>query len=330
MISTRTLKLLSIVLGITMLAACGDSKISAVKDSRLQGAEFTFGENLDKIKECKSTDWSSELVNNFTIVTHTCKVKVDEALIESAKKAQLEAVKVHARLKEGSAGIYVRGAQTVHAGALHTQELQLAQLAMRVADADRQVSAVANSKYSRFVSLSGTALRGGEAPPDPAAWEAKRAENLAQVNAAREKVLAEVDAQKQKLQLDVDEAFKAVGAALGWQDKLKEAVEQTSSEVAKEVEAYYAKDHSIEVRTSFRYREGANAELVRSALFIDDQEGREGIAVYLWDPKRMREYLTYFAKKGFLRGANELFDSRFPIEREGPNGFKYKEQASAK
>ena len=68
------------------------------------------------------------------------------------------------------------------------------------------------------------------------------------------------------------------------------------------------------MKTSFRYREGGNAELLSSTFMVDDVESQGTIPVYLMDPKRMAEYLIYMTKYGLGMKAPDLFDERFPIE----------------
>ncbi|MNK92664.1 hypothetical protein D3C87_1127950 [compost metagenome] len=89
MISLNAVKWIGLGFLVAALAACGDSKISAVKDTRLRGDEFTVGETLDKIKECKSSDWTSEVVNNATMVTHICAIKLDDSIFTASKEKAL-------------------------------------------------------------------------------------------------------------------------------------------------------------------------------------------------------------------------------------------------
>lgn len=326
MIPLNAIKLIGLSVSLTMLAACGDSKISAVKDTRLRGDEFTVGETLSKIKECKSTDWTSEVVNNATVITHTCMVKLDDEMLNSAKQGELAALKTRADLADLSVTTALSQARNIHADALRSSQERATQAARRVAEVDQRIQYIATEPRSQFISISGAPLRRGEAPPDEAAWEVRRAENLAAVNAEKEKLLAEIEAEKQKHQTAIDAAQKQIDDASTWNEKYAQEIQRTYAAVAKEVEAYYDKSHALKVKTAFRYREGGNAEPISASLFIDDVEGGSAIPVYLMDPQRMREYLTYLTKNGMGMGAPRLFDERFPIEHIGGSdgGFRYK------
>jgi len=117
MTSLDSIKLIVFSFALTVLAGCGDSKISAVKDTRLRGDEFTVGETLSKVKECKSTDWTSEIVNNATVVTHTCTVKLDDELLNLAKQGELAALKTRADLADLSVTQALSQARNAHASA---------------------------------------------------------------------------------------------------------------------------------------------------------------------------------------------------------------------
>lgn len=331
MTSLDTIKLIGFSLVLTMLAGCGDSKISAVKDTRLRGDEFTVGETLSKVKECKSTDWTSEIVNNATIVTHTCTVKLDDALLNLAKQGELIALKTRADLADLSVTQALSQARNIHTSAVGYSQERATLAARRVAEVDQRIQYITTEPRSQFISINGTPLRRGEAPPDAAAWEARRAENLAVANGEKEKLLAEIEAEKQKTQTAIDAALKQIDDASTWNEKYAQEIQRTYQVMIKEVDAYYEKSHTLEVKTIFRYREGGNAEPVSAALFIDELEGRSAIPVYLMDPNRMREYLIYLTKSGMGMEANRLFDERFPIEHvSGPDGgFRYKPAKSA-
>lgn len=331
MIPLNAIKWIGLSLPLAMLAACGDSKISAVKDTRLRGEEFTVGETLSKIKECKSIDWSSEIVNNATVVTHTCTVKLDDELLNSSKQGELAALKTRAALANLSVTSALSQARGIHADALRSSQERATQAARRVAEIDQRIQYITTEQRSQFISINGTPLRRGEAPPDEAAWEALRAQKLATMNAEKEKLLAEIDAEKQKNQTVIDAAAKQIEDATTWNAKYAQEIQRTYEAMVKEVDAYYDKSHTLKVKTAFRYREGANAEPIGASLFIDDLEGRSAIPVYLMDPKRMREYLSYLTKNGMGMDAPRLFDERFPIEHlSGPEGgFRYKNSKPA-
>lgn len=326
MIPLHAIKWIGLSLSLAMLAACGDSKISAVKDTRLRGDEFTIGESLSNIKECKSTDWASEIVNNATVVTHTCTVKLDDELLKLSRQGELAALKTRADLADLSVTSALSQARNIHAAAVRYGQERATQAARRVAEVDKRIEYIAIEPRSQFISISGAPLRRGEAPPEAAAWEARRAENLAAANAEKEKLLAEIEAEKQKNQTGIDAALKQIDDASTWGGKYAQEIQRTYEAVAKEVEAYYDKSHTLKVKTAFRYREGGNAEPISASLFIDDLAGRSAMPVYLMDPKRMREYLTYLTKSGMGMDAPRLFDERFPIEHIGgpDGGFRYK------
>ena len=331
MTSLDTIKWIGFSLALTVLAGCGDNKISAVKDTRLHGDEFTVGETLSKVKECKSTDWTSEIVNNATIVTHTCTVKLDDALLNQAKQGELAALKTRADLADLSVVTALSQARNAHASAVRSSQDRATQAAQRVAVVDQRIQYIATEPRSQFISINGAALKRGEAPPDAAAWEARRAENLAVANGEKEELLAEIEAERQKTQAAIDAALKQIDDASTWNDKYAQEIQKTYQAMVKEVDAYYDKSHALKVKTVFRYREGGNAEPASASLFIDDLAGRSAIPVYLMDPKRMREYLTYLTKSGMGMDAPQLFDERFPIEHiSGPEGgFRYKPSKSA-
>ena len=331
MTSLDTIKLIGFSLALTVLAGCGDSKISAVKDTRLRGDEFSVGETLSKVKECESTDWTSEIVNNATVVTHTCTVKLDDELLNASKQGELAALKTRSELADLSVTTALSQVRSAHAEAVRFSQERATQWARRVAEIDKRIEYIATEPRSQFISINGTALRRGEAPPDAAAWEARRAENLAVANGEKEKLLAEIEAEKQKTQAAIDTALKQIDDASTWNEKYAQEIQLTYQAVAKEVDAYYNKSHTLKVKTAFRYREGGNAEPVSASLFIDDLAGRSATPVYLMDPKRMREYLTYLTKNGMGMDAPQLFDERFPIEHiSGPEGgFRYKPSRSA-
>lgn len=331
MTSLDTIKLIGFSLALTVLAGCSDSKISAVKDTRLHGDEFTVGETLSKVKECKSTDWASEIVSNATIVTHTCTVKLDDALLNLAKQGELAALKTRADLAGISVATALSQARNMHADAVRYSQEQAMQAAQRLAVVDQRIQYITTEPRSQFISINGTALRQGEAPPDAAAWEARRTENLVVANGEKEKLLAEIEAERQKTQAAIDAALKQIDDASTWNEKYAQETQRTYQAMVKEVDAYYDKSHTLKVKTAFRYREGGNAELVSASLFIDDLAGGSAIPVYLMDPKRMREYLIYLTKSGMGMDAPQLFDERFPIEHiSGPEGgFRYKPAKSA-
>lgn len=146
------------------------------------------------------------------------------------------------------------------------------------------------------------------------------------VNTEKQKLMAEIAVEQQQKQTAIDAAAKEINDASNWSEKYAQEIRRTYEAVAKDVEAYYDKSHALKVKTTFRYREGGNAEPIDASLFIDDLEGRSAAPVYLMDPKRMHEYLIYLTKNGMGMDAPRLFDERFPIERTGDpdGGFRYK------
>jgi len=331
MIPLNAIKLIGLGLSLALLGACGDSKISAVKDTRLHGDEFTVGETLGKIKECKSTDWASEIVNNATIVTHTCTVKLSEEIREKAKQAELAALKTRASLANISVTTDLHGARNAQAEAGRRSEERAAQAAQKLAEMDRAIERVANATWSPWISLTGASLTRPSAPPDPGVWEAKRQADVAALTKQKEALLATVEAERQKSAEAAQAAQREIDETTQWSEKFEREAERTYASVAKDVDSFYDRSHEVKVKTSFRYREGGNAEPISSTFIVDDVEVNGTIPVYLMDPKRMAEYLTYMTKSGLGMKAPDLFDERFPIERTGgPNrGYRYKNSTSA-
>lgn len=314
MIPLNTIKLIGLSFSLALLGACGDSKISAVKDTRLRGDEFTVGETLDKIKECKSTDWASEIVNNATIVTHTCTVKLSEEIRDKAKQAELAALKTRASLANISVTTDLHGARNAQAEAGRRSEERAAQAAQKLAEMDRSIERVANATWSPWISLTGASLTRPSAPPDPGVWEAKRQADVAALTKQKEALLATIEAEKQKSAEAAQAAQHEIDETAQWSEKFEREAAQTYAAVAKDVDAFYNKSHEVKVKTSFRYREGGNAELLSSTFIVNDVETKGTIPVYLMDPKRMAEYLIHMTKYGLGMKAPDLFDERFPIE----------------
>lgn len=155
MIHLNAIKLIGLSLIMPLLAACGDSKISAVKDTRLRGDEFTVGETLSKIKECKSTEWNSEVVNNATMVTHTCTVKLDDELRDLAKQGELAALKTRSELADLSVTQALSQARNVHATAVRYSQERITLATRRLAELDQRIERGAAAVYSPFISMRG-------------------------------------------------------------------------------------------------------------------------------------------------------------------------------
>lgn len=329
-----TLKIAGLGFAVAALAACGDSKISAVKDTRMRGDEFTIGETLSKVEECKSTDWTSEVVNNSTIVTHTCTVKLSDELRKKAKEAELAALKVRASLADISVTTDLRGSINAMADASRRSEEREAQAARKVAEMDAVIERTAKMPWSPWISMTGVDLSRPAPHPEPGVWEAKVQADVAVLTKQKEELVASIEAERQKNAEAVRVARREIDELTQWTEKFKQETERTFASVAKDVEAFYDKGHDVKVKTSFRYREGASAQLLASTFVVGDVESSGTIPVYLMDPKRMREYLLYMAKSGLGMKAPDLFDQRFPIESTtgaypGSYVYKYKAGASA-
>lgn len=331
MIPLNAIRLIGLSLLVAVLTACGDSKISAVKDTRLRGDEFTVDETLGKIKECKSTDWTSEIVNNSTIVTHACTIKLSDDIRDKAKEAELAALKTRASLANLSITTDLHGARSAQAEARRRSEERAAQAAQKLAEMDRSIERVANATWSPWISLTGVPLTRPSAPPAPGVWEAKLQADVAVLMKQKEALLAVIEAEKQKNAETLQAAQHEIDEATQWGEKFEREAAQTYAAVVKDVDAFYNKSYEVKVKTSFRYREGGNAEPLSSTFIVDGVESNGTIPVYLMDPKRMAEYLIYMTKSGLGMKAPDLFDERFPIERTGgPNGgYRYKNSKSA-
>lgn len=327
-------KLIGLGLAAAALAACGDSKISAVKDTRMQGDEFTIGETLGKIDECKSTDWTSAVVNNSTIVTHTCAVKLTDDIRSKAKDAELAALKVRASLADMLVTTDLRGSINAMTDASRRSEEREAQAAKKVAEMDAAIERTARMPWSPWISITGVGLSRPAPPPEPGVWEAKVQADVAVLTKQKEELVASIEAERQKSAETARVAQREIDELTQWTEKFKQETERTYASVAKDVETFYDKGHGVKVKTSFRYRDGASAQLLASTFVVDDVESSGTIPVYLMDPKRMREYLLYMAKSGFGMKAPDLFDQRFPIESTpgaypGSHVYKYKAGTSA-
>ena len=138
-------------------------------------------------------------------------------------------------------------------------------------------------------------------------WEAEKARHRAEYAAAKERILRDITQAKSSQHARREESIRVLEATQPWLSKYAEALEQTKAAVSKEIDAAYDKSHTAEVRTVFRYREGLDAELVDSALFVDGKKRSSTIPVYLLDPKRMQEYISYASKDGFGMGVALAF-----------------------
>ncbi|BEP71391.1 MULTISPECIES: hypothetical protein [unclassified Variovorax] len=314
MIPLNAIKLIGLGCLLAALTACGDSKISAVKDTRLHGDEFTVGETLSKIKECKSSDWTSEIMNNATIVTHTCSIKLTDDIRDKAKQAELAALKTRSSLAGLSVSTDLSGARSAQVDAGRRSEERAAQAAQKLAEMDRSIERAANATWSPWISLTGAPLTRPSAPPAPGVWEAKLQADVAVLSKQKEALLATFEAERQKSAEAAQAAQHEIDEAAQWSEKFEREAVQTHAAVVKDVDAFYNKNHDVKVKTLFRYREGENAELLSSTFTVDDVESKGTIPVYLMDPKRMAEYLVFMTKYGLGMKAPDLFDERFPIE----------------
>lgn len=325
----KAIKIIGIGLAVIGMAACGDSKIAAVKDSRIRGDEFTFGETLEKIKECKSTEWTSEVAHNATIVTHTCTVKVSDELRDRAKEGELAALKIHAGLANNSVNSALRGARYAQADAKRLSEERENRAAKELAEMDGLIKLTAEATWSPWVSLTGAPLTRPGTPPGPGVWEAKLQAEVAVLTKQKEAVIATIEVERQKSAEAAQTLQNEIDDLAQWSDKFEREIALTHAAVVKDVDAYYKKSHYVKVKTSFRYREGGNAELLRSTFVVNDVQSEGTIPVYLMDPKRMSEYLIYMVKYGLGMNAPDLFDERFPIEAApgadaGSSTYRYK------
>jgi hypothetical protein len=326
MIPLNAIKLIGLSVSLTMLAACGDGKISAVKDTRLRGDEFTVGETLSKIKECKSTDWASEIVDNATIVTHTCTVKLDESIFTASKEKALHDLDDAVRITTENHRANVIKTQGRREHALADDGGDVAKLNEKLVSIEKE-----NAKLDEPFVFVRRFLADTEEMARPQ-WEADKARQRTELAAEKERALNDVAEAKSSQQKRLEESTRVLEAIQPWLPKYAEALAQTKAAVIKEIDAAFDKSHTAEVKTVFRYREGRDAELIDSALFVDGRKRSSTIPVYLVDPKRMQEYIDYTSKDGFAMGIREMFDQLFPIESDrtiGSDfdgyGYKYKE-----
>jgi len=326
MIPLNAIKLIGLGCLVAALTACGDSKISAVQDTRLHGDEFTVGETLGKIKECKNSEWTSEVVNNATMVTHTCAIKLDESIFTTSKEKALRDLDDAVRITTENHRANVTKIQGRQEHALADDGGEVAKLNEKLESIEKE-----NAKLDEPFVFVRRFLADTEEMARPR-WEAEKARHRAEYAATKERILRDITQAKSSQQARRDESTRVLEAIQPWLPKYAEALDQTKAAVSKEIDAAYDKSHTAEVRTVFRYREGLDAELIDSALFVDGKKRSSTIPVYLLDPKRMQEYISYTSKDGFGMGVREMFDRLFPIESDrtiGSDfdgyGYKYKE-----
>ena len=198
---------------------------------------------------------------------------------------------------------------------------------------DAEIKRAATAEWMPYISLEGRGMSTRGTPPDPVVWEAKRQEDVAKLTREKQAFLEPVEAERQKNIELLQDYQKAIDEAIQWNEKYELEAKATYAAVAKEVEDYYGKSHQVMVKTAFRYREGAPAQLLASSFSVDGAKPRDGMPVYLIDPKRMKEYLAYMTKSGLGMNSPSRFDERFPIESSattvpGAPRYRYKAKKS--
>ncbi|TPG23461.1 hypothetical protein [Variovorax guangxiensis] len=325
----RTFKVACLTFLVATLAACGDPKISAVKGTRLRGDEFTVGETLGKVKECKSADWSSELVNNVTIVTHTCTIAIDDSVFRMSKEKALRDLRDAERVSVQSYNEAVTRATAQLEGYKRQDGAYTADLTGKLEQIDRDIAALDQPFVfvRRFLGQTEEMTKKAD--------EESRARRRVEYAELKERLLREIDSSKSSDHRNIEESKRILENYTSWDDKYAAAVTQTREALKKEIDARYDKDHVVQVKTSFKYREGALAELVYAGIVIDGQKRGSTIPVYLMDPKRMGEFIAYMTKDGFGMDVFGRYDESFPIQADYGDstsyaqGYKYKGQVAA-
>lgn len=283
----------------------------------MRGDEFTFGETLGKIKECKSTDWTSEVVNNTTMVTHTCTVKLDEAIFTKSKERSLRDLEEVAALEaryhqENLAKIQAWNARTSSPDERSLARVQQKLEMLAAEDAQLDAPFVYRRSFAADTEDQARARWEGE--------KARRRENLTQ---EKQNALHDIEIIKDSKQRESEQSAATFQAVQPWIEKYPAAIAETKAKIAKEIDANYDKSHTTEVKTVFRYREGIDAELVDAALVIDGSKRRATIPLYIIDPTRMQEFLNYMSKDGFGMDVRGRFNEEFPIESDRTIGNDY-------
>lgn len=312
----HALKLIGVSVAVVALAACGDSKISAVKDSSFPNAEFTFGETMNKVKGCKGGEWTSELVSDTTIVTYTCTAAVSPDIVKMSKERALrqmaEAMQYH---EQRYAEIAASGASA------------LAQAKTMKERADQKLAADLKVIEEDIESLQ------KPIPYAPASLMAERERTRVKYIELREKLKAQMASPDASDLQNIEAGQKLVDDIALWKEKYAAAVKQPVPALEKEIDAYYDKDHTVQIKTRFMYRVNAPAKALSTQVLWNGQEHTNADPVYLMDSARMGEFITYVTKSGRSMDITEKYDAAFPIKIKLPeNGgtwpvtFEFKNQ----
>jgi hypothetical protein len=313
------LKLIGVSVAVVTLAACGDSKISAVKDSSFPNAEFTFGETMGKAKGCKNGEWTSELVSDTTFVTYTCTATVNPDIIKMSKDRALRQMAEAMQYRERQyADIVANGASA------------LAQAKTMKERADQKQAADLKVIEEDIENLQ------KPIPYAPASLMAERERTREQYIELREKLKARMASPDASDLQNIEASQKIVDDIALWKDKYAAAVKQPAPALKKEIDAYYDKDHVVQIKTRFMYRVNAPAKALTAQVLWNGEKHTEAEPVYLLDPARMAEFITYVTKNGRSMEITEKYDAAFPIKIGYPSSggtwpvkFEFKSQQKA-
>lgn len=300
-------KSLGLTVAVSVLAACGDAKIGAVQDSVPAGQEFSYGEILGKAKEC-SGDWTSEVVNNRTIVTYTCSVKLNDTIKAAFEKSHQQAMADLYTAAKNQMGWH-EGNVTTARGALHrtgyeveSAKARLNELRSQIARGDESYAALERSQdQSNQFRMS---------------WPGTRERMLADIEQIETREREQVAA----LQARVD-GFSA------WTDRYAEAIEKTTEVVKKKITAQYDAEQSVSFKVAFLYRENLPAQMIKSTLTVLGQERESTIWHYLQVGRGVTDLVVSYLREVRTMPVAELYSAAFPyVTDTSTSGYRLKDR----
>jgi len=305
-----TCKTLGLALAVTVLAACGDAKMVAVQDSVPAGQEFSYGEILGKAKEC-SGEWTSEVVDNRTIVTYTCSVKLNNAIKAAFEKSHQQAMADLETAAKNQMGWHesnltmARGAQHRTGYEVESAKGRLNELRSQIARGDGSYAALEHSQdQSNQFRMS---------------WPGTRERLLADVEQIETRERDQVAA----LQARVD-GFSA------WTDRYAEAVAKTTEIVKKKIAAKYDAEQSVSFKVAFLYRENLPAQMIKSTLTVLGQERESTIWQYLQVGRGVTDLVVSYLREVRTMPVAELYSEAFPyVTDTSSSGYMHKERPAA-
>ncbi|RYG55996.1 MAG: hypothetical protein EON56_04855 [Alphaproteobacteria bacterium] len=321
-ITLTLIKTAGMALAAVLLVACGDSKISAVKETRLANAEFTIEESMDKAKDCKDAEWSSELVNDVTIVTHTCTVPMGEKELKRYKDAALDRLKSDGERKQATYDRVVaesverlRSVTESHHHYVQATTGELQKLALQNTD---EPEFVANPLLSPL--MQERAVHADE-----------------RRKAARLEALALAQQELGELQVNGPQKIanyqEALDGLLSWKEKYPGAVADLTQGTIPMIDEHFSKERSVQVVTRFQYRVDQPAVPLDSVVIVDGKRSVGSDPAYVNLSRSMTRVYDYVG--GVVSFNASVFDDEFPLEFafsekiSEPNGFKVKGASNA-